>query len=98
MNWKHFFIQLAFNSIITIALASLGLGVFFFILAGQEGLVNGLTWGLILGIMSIPFTAMVIMTKYWEGYSTRYGAWWIKKETEGENPSVDEKADKWPRS
>jgi drug/metabolite transporter (DMT)-like permease len=64
-----------------VLLAGLILGSIGFLLAGWNGFVNGATWGVVLGLVAAPFMAMVILAKYWGGYSERYGSWWIDEES-----------------
>ncbi len=84
MNWGKFFKVFLINVIGVVFLAGLVLGLFGFLLAGQEGFVNGAIWGLTLGLFSVPFTGFIIMAKYWGDYSGRFGADWLKKEMEGD--------------
>jgi hypothetical protein len=73
------------------ALGGLVLGVFGFLLAGKEGFVNMLYWGLALGFLggiSEGF-AMLIGVHYWTGYVERFGKSWFKKMAESENEKQD---------
>lgn len=87
MNWRSFFKVFLRNIIVITALATIGLGLFGYLVAGREGLVNAATWGFILGLVSIPYSAVTIISKYWSDVAGEYGRFWVKKETEGdENP------------
>ena len=84
MNWRLFFKVFLRNVIGTIALTVIILGSIGFLVAGQEGLLNGAIWGLTIGLMSFPFMAFVVYSKYWGDIAGAYGNWWFKKELEGE--------------
>ena len=84
MDWKHFFKIMLRNSIISITLAMLILGGIGFLFAGKEGLLNGATWGFIMGAISIPFMAGIIYMKYWGDFAGRYSKWYVDKETTGQ--------------
>ena len=71
MDWKKFFKLYLRNMIITIALAVIALGVLGYILTGKEGLANGATIGFILGMVSISFSGMMMLPKYWGDYAAR---------------------------
>ena len=70
--------------VVVILLAVTILGLIGYLVAGMDGLVNGATWGFVLGLVSVPFFAFLVLAKYWGDYAGRYGEWWVKKETEGE--------------
>jgi hypothetical protein len=84
MDWKHFFKIMLRNAVVTIALTTLVLGSIGFLFAGQDGLVSGASWGLIIGAISIPFMAGIIYMKYWGDFAGRYSEWYVEKETKGE--------------
>lgn len=60
-------------------LGGLALGLFGFLLAGKEGFVNMVSWGL----------AMLVNTHFWTGYSQRFGKESFKKISEGEDNKPD---------
>ena len=72
------------NFVITISLTTIVLGGIGFLLVGQEGLLNGAVWGVILGLASVPFMAGIIYMKYWGDFAGRYSKWYVDKETKGE--------------
>jgi hypothetical protein len=84
MNWTALIKLLFRNTIIITVLGVIILGALGLLLAGTDGLVNGATWGLVCGVVSLPFNGIVIASKYWGDFAGRYGDWWIKKETEGD--------------
>jgi len=84
MDWKVFLRVFLRNAIIATVMAGAIVGFFGFLVAGREGFLNGATWGIILGLVSVPFTGFIILTKYWGDYAGNYGKWWIKKEMQGE--------------
>lgn len=86
MDWKKFIKLFLRNVVIATILTGAILGAIGFLLAGKEGFINLATWGLLLGLIG-GFSgglAMLVSAKYWGGYAGRYGAWWIKNETEGD--------------
>ncbi|MEN8173870.1 MAG: hypothetical protein ABFS03_13445, partial [Chloroflexota bacterium] len=72
MDWKKFFIVFLRNLILSIGLAIIILGVFGYLVAGKEGLVNGATWGLILGLVGGFSSGLMVLPKYWGDYAGRY--------------------------
>jgi hypothetical protein len=100
MDWKKFIILFLRNVIIATALTGAIFGAIGFLLAGKEGFVNLATWGLLLGLIG-GFSgglAMLVSAKYWGDYAGRYGAWWIKNETEGEPEQSKESEKKAKRA
>lgn len=85
MDWGRFFKLFLPGVLAAPLLAGLILGVIGFFVSGAEGFINGATWGVSLGLVAVPFTAYTVFARYWGDYSGRYGAAWIKKETEGVN-------------
>lgn len=70
----------------------LALGIFGFLLAGKEGFVNMVSWGLALGFLgsiSMGF-AMIVGAHFWTGYSQRFGKESFKKISEGEEDEPDD--------
>ena len=89
MDWKKFFIIFFRNSLIAVGTTSLVLGLFGWIIAGREGLLGGLYWGLILGTIAIPFVAFMAMAKSWEVLASGIGRPIIKNQMEGERPQPE---------
>lgn len=85
MNWRHFFVIFLRNVIVVTAAATIGLGLFGFVLAGREGLVNGASWGFILGLLSIPYSAVMIFYRFWSDVAGDYGRAWVDKEMNGDD-------------
>ena len=85
MDWKAFFMTLFRNAIIAVLLGAIILGMIGFLLAGRQGFANGVTWGIVLGLISVPFMGYMIGAKYWGGVAGRYGTWRYKNELEGED-------------
>jgi len=70
------------------ALWRIGFG---FLLAGKEGSVNMVSWGLALGFLgsiSMGF-AMIVGAHFWTGYLQRFGKESFKKISEGEEDEPD---------
>lgn len=90
MNWRRFFLHLLRNFALATGGAVLLLGAIGYLAAGREGMLNGAAWGLLAGMISLPPMAILILTKYWSDFAGRCGAWYIRKETEGdEEPPAD---------
>jgi hypothetical protein len=85
MNWKQYIKVFLRNTIITTAVITAILGLIGLLVGGEEGLIGGATWGLILSLVAVPFNGFVITSKYWGDYAGRFGRWWIGKESEGED-------------
>ena len=80
MNWKKFFKVFFITGLATLLAASLLLGIVGFFLAGVSGFQNGLYWGFIIGLVSIPFTAISIFARFWGDVAGRYGAMVYKED------------------
>ncbi len=91
MNWKEFFKLLVRNVLGAMLVVGAVLGVFGFLVAGKVGLVNGLSWGLVLGFLSVPFTTFIIFQKFWGDYSGRFGSAWFKDQAMGDDPDKRER-------
>ena len=89
MDWKKFFTIFFRNSLIAVGATSLGLGLFGWIIAGREGLLGGLYWGLILGTAAIPFVAFVALAKAWEYLASIISRPILKNQMEGERPQPE---------
>jgi hypothetical protein len=72
-------------------LTTVVLGGFGYLLAGREGMLNLGAWGIALGLLGSFSSgiAMLVQAHYWTGYSERFGKYWFKKESEGENHKPD---------
>jgi hypothetical protein len=72
-------------------LGGLALGLFGFLLAGREGFVNMVSWGLAIGFLGSLSTgfAMLINAHFWTGYAQRFGKESFKKISEGEDTKPD---------
>ncbi|HNN13006.1 MAG TPA: hypothetical protein PKL78_05570 [Anaerolineales bacterium] len=80
MDWKRFFKLMFLNLFLVPLVAALILGLIGYSAKRGEGFLNGATWGIALGVISLPFGALALMMKYWEGYTSRFGAWYCKEE------------------
>ena len=89
MSWKTFLLKFLRNVIVGTILSGLFLGVFGYLLAGKGGFINMMIWGLALGLIGSFSSglALLLYASYWGGYAGRYGNWWFKKESEGEEKS-----------
>jgi len=81
MDWKKFFALFFRNTLLAVGATSLLLGLLGLILAGKEGLLGGLYWGLILGTIAIPFVAYIALAKAYEGFGGVLGGWIVKNQT-----------------
>ncbi|NLE83202.1 MAG: hypothetical protein GX603_01640 [Chloroflexi bacterium] len=64
--------------VITLVLSGLGYSG-----AGWEGVKNGLTWGLLIGIVGLPLVGLLISVNVWSGYANRWGEVKYKEMLEG---------------
>lgn len=73
------------------ALGGLVLGIFGFLLAGKEGFLNMVSWGLAIGFLGgiSNGLAMLIGVHYWTGYAHRFGSESFKKISEGDENKPD---------
>ena len=67
------------------------LGLFGFLLAGKEGFLNMVRFGLAVGFIGSTSTgfAMLISAHFWTGYAQRFGEQEFKKISEGEDHKPD---------
>jgi hypothetical protein len=57
------------------------LGLFGFLLAGWPGMLNGIAFGGVFGVLfGITAVGLVTGTYWWSGILGRFGAWWARKE------------------
>lgn len=99
MEWNKFALHVLRSVVGSVVLGAGLLGLMGFFLAGKEGFVNLAIWGAALGLVGGFSTglATLISARYWGAYAGRYGAWWLKHETEGEPSTVKGNAeeDRW---
>lgn len=90
---EKIFIVFFRNSLIAVAASGAAMGLFGFILAGKEGLINGAIWGLVLGTIAIPYFAFMAVAKAYEGFAHGIGGAIMKHQIEGDKtpPEPDEK-------
>jgi len=86
MNWKIFLLIFVRNVFLGIILGTLVLGLFGYLVGGQEGLINGAYWGAILGLIGGVFSGITLMYSFW-GHPGNYQMfpeynWFVKKEEE----------------
>jgi len=69
----------------------IALGLFGFLLAGKEGFLNMVSWGLAIGFIGSTSTgfAMLISAHFWTGYAQRFGKDEFRKISEGEDNKPD---------
>ena len=90
MKWSMFFKVLLRNTVLAVFVSAILLGTLGYMFAGNEGLKNGLGWGVILGFAGGLMSAVgMIYPLFWGGYAIRFGKEQYRKESEGENS--------WPR-
>lgn len=90
MKWLQFLKRLTILMFLVTGGAVILLSLIGYLLAGKEGMINGATWGLLAGMISLPPMAFMIGIKYWSDYAGRYGDWYVKKETYGEEESSEQ--------
>ena len=64
--------------VITIVLAALGYSG-----AAWQGVLNGLTWGFLIGVLGLPLVGLLISLTVWSGYANRWGEAKYKEMLEG---------------
>lgn len=60
-----------------------GFGTAGYLSSGWEGVWNGLTWVLIIGLLLLPGFALLISARFWGDYTGRWGAAQYKEQLEG---------------
>lgn len=81
--------------LIMIASTTFLMGLFGYLVAGKMGLGNSLVLGLVLGLVgSFTLGAFIIFARFWGDYSGRYGEWYIKRWTEGDDEKQREEEKK----
>ena len=86
MNWKTFLLLFIRNIVLGVLLGAAALGLFGYLIAGQEGLIGGAYWGAILGLIGGVFSGITLLYRFW-GHPGNYAMfpeynWFVKKEDE----------------
>lgn len=93
MNWKIFFIKFVRNVILGVIAGVLLLGVFGYILAGREGMINMAYWGVALGLIGGFSSGLGIIfeTKFWgDGNYKIFPEWnWFVKKSDDNEKKTD---------
>lgn len=84
MNWPKFFIRYFMNILSGAAVGVIALGVLGWILAGKQGLSNGVNLGLLFGLLAgLTVGALLALnTRYWGDFAGRLAGWWVKHREE----------------
>jgi hypothetical protein len=86
MNWKFFFYLFFRNVVLGIVLGAAALGLFGYLVGGQEGFINGAYWGAILGLIGGVFSGITLLYRFWEQPGNYHlfpeYNWFVKKEEE----------------
>jgi len=90
MNWKKFLLKFIRNILISLVLSVLLLGGFGYLLAGKEGFVNMVYWGIALGLMGGFSTGIGVLfqAEFWgkDDNYRMFPEWtWFIKHGDGEN-------------
>ena len=86
MNWNRYYKIALINVFMIPLLSVITLGTLGYLFAGQAGLKNGVAWGLILGLVSVPFSTLVLRkNKYWAQFFGKIGNWYGDEESDGED-------------
>lgn len=73
--------QIILNGLVGGLLGAAAIGIFAFLVAGSEGLANGLVLGGVLGLVAgISITGIAGGTYWWAGVASRFGDWYQKRE------------------
>ncbi|MEL7626204.1 MAG: hypothetical protein AAGU15_05030 [Anaerolineaceae bacterium] len=81
-NWKSY-LRIALWYGVAVLVITLILAVLGYSGAGWEGAKNGITWGLLLGMIGLPLVGIFISINVWSGYANRWGAVKYKEMLEG---------------
>jgi len=74
MRWDRKIGKILFVLVGGVAIGALAIGLFAFLVAGKEGLVNGLIWGAVLGLVGGgSATGHLIYTYYWSDFAGQVG-------------------------
>lgn len=69
------------NGLVGGILGAAVIGIFAFLVAGTDGIANGLVFGGALGLMAgISITGYAGGTYWWTGVANRFGDWYQKRE------------------
>ena len=95
MNWLQFLKRLLINLLLSVLTATLVLGLGGFLLAGREGLINGASWGVLLGTLTglSMGVFLALQPGYWEDFAGRMAGWWVKHEEPAEAPDPERERD-----
>lgn len=73
MRSSNYFLRVLVNIIMAMAFGSLAIGLFAFLVAGKQGVVNGLIWGAAFGILGGLATVSTFDSlEYWYGFFRRF--------------------------
>ena len=86
MNWKIFFLLFFRNVVLGVIFGAVALGLFGYLIAGQESFANAAYWGAILGLIGGVSSGIVLLYRFWEqpgNYQIfpEY-SWFVKKDDE----------------
>lgn len=81
-NWKRYLGILKWYGLGVLVIA-LVLTVLGYSGAAWQGALNGLTWGILIGVMGLPLVGLLISLTVWSGYANRWGAAKYKEMLEG---------------
>lgn len=74
MRNSNIFVRVLVNMLAGIAFGAVSIGLFAFLAAGMDGLVNGLVWGAVFGSLGgLAALGTVEPLDYWTGFFRRYG-------------------------
>jgi hypothetical protein len=67
MNWKLFFIRFFRNLVIALVLGVVVMGGFGYLLAGRQGMINMVPWGIALGLIGSFSSGLGLLfaAKFW---------------------------------
>ncbi|MDD3949223.1 MAG: hypothetical protein PHT43_07145 [Anaerolineaceae bacterium] len=81
--WKRYLTYMKWYALIMLGI-SLILAALGYSGAGWPGVLNGLTWGLMMGIFGLPILGLLLSVSIWSGYAHRWGEYNYKKQLEGD--------------
>jgi len=93
MNWKIFFLKFFRNLVLGVVIGVVVLGIFGYLLAGKEGMINMAYWGVALGLIGGFSSGLGIIfeAKFWgEGNYKIFPEWnWFVKKSDDKEKKTD---------
>ena len=92
---RAFFLRVLLYYALTLVVVCTALGAIGFHAKGWDGAWNGMTLGLLLGLIALPLLGLLISVQYWSGFAGRWGEYQYKKELEGDPNDRSKRPERW---